>query len=107
MLKIHLHITKATLLLLLFSFALVSQGIHQMEYPAEETSDCTNNNKHLHQDTPNHNCDLCEYQITFWVNDNPVSEVLPQYVAELKIELQDAPAIRTNYVVALRGPPSC
>ena len=78
-----------------------------MEYPAQDAVDCTNSNQHLHQDVQMHNCDLCEYQVTFWVNHTQIGATLPKYDEIESIELQDAPTLNSYSVVNLRGPPTC
>jgi len=77
-----------------------------MENPAQVVVDCENNTKHLHDGVQDHDCDLCEYQVTFWVNpvvlSQPVSTALDSYVEST----QDAPLLSIPYYISLRGPPS-
>ena len=55
---------KATLLLLLFVFALSAQAAHQMDTPAKPLKECGAVDVHFHLDSSNHNCDLCDYKVT-------------------------------------------
>lgn len=47
----------------LFLFALVLQGVHQINNPAKAPVECHDSNNHIHQSPEHHSCDLCDYKI--------------------------------------------
>lgn len=62
--KIHIdHLLKALFLLGLFLFALIAQGIHQLDNPVKAHKACGTVENHFHQDSQNHSCDLCDYKV--------------------------------------------
>ena len=78
-----------------------------MQYPAEAVSECNDSAEHVHQDSQRHSCDLCEFQITQWVNHATLGELPYQHFEITKARIQDAPTLESNYTISLRGPPAC
>ena len=93
--KLHAYrALKATLLLLLFIFALGAQAVHQIETPAKPAKECGAIDVHFHQDLPDHNCDLCDYKDT-------AEEV---YAYDYSIQPLPIEFFRTNFKRAVGEP---
>ena len=48
---------------MLLLFALVAQGVHQINNPAKAPRECGSIEDHFHRDGQFHNCDLCDHKI--------------------------------------------
>ncbi len=97
---------KSLFLLGLFLFALTAQGVHQLETPATDLVDCNISDKHFHSDPDNHSCELCDYQITYWVGTWLNPQPWPRDVVVITLSTQDAPSLRSVLSYPLRGPPT-
>lgn len=53
------------LLVAVFLFALISQGMHQLNNPAKAPRECGTTDSHFHQHPFSHSCDLCDYKTSY------------------------------------------
>ena len=93
-------------MLVLFIFALVFQGMHQLDNPAELIKSCQNSDQHFHSDDQAHACEVCDYQITHWANPVALMPGQRPMVAQLQVFLPEVTHHQEFHQFSHRGPPS-
>ena len=100
------HMVRSWIMLALFAFALIYQGMHQLDNPAEAPGECQNIEHHFHSDNQSHACEICDYQITHWTNPVALLPVQPPLVAELTLHFPELAPSKEFHQFSHRGPPT-